>query len=560
MWVGVAHRKTARIGILCTISHPSCLNPTRLNKRKGKPVPKVSVLMPVYNTREEYLRPAIESILNQTFTDFEFIIINDGSTKEAPAQIIKSYKDKRIKYYKNSKNRGLIYTRNRLMSLATGEFIAWMDSDDISLPHRLDTQLRYFINHPDVSIVGSWVRIFPTPDKGGHQKENIGVLDVLRGWPLNNPTVMWRRADIEKYDLKYDDKFPVAEDYDFWSRAVRVLKIANVQEELLMYRRMGQNISVSRAEQMEKLDKQIKQSLLDFLTDDVRVQQDIMKLIKKNPRKKLFYKEILPNKQRNIWVLGVRLFSYKTPKQLYKKLKKVEREFPKVYSCLETVEKLISGASICRYGDGEFTVMRGGGIYYQNANPVLAKRLAEILSVQSTDKLLVAITGFQAMPSIDTPIHFWHRYWANGWAKLKSYFKRDEYYNSFVSRASVFFTVPVEKIRQIWASRDVVFVVGRGSRFVMEPRLFDNIRSHNFIYVEPQNAFNEYDKILKACAEYSKDTLFFISAGPTATVLAYDLANLGYQALDLGHLPNCYAEYLNEAPSPENTPFVNKGN
>ena len=180
--------------------------------------------------------------------------------------------------------------------------------------------------------------------------------------------------------------------------------------------------------------------------------------------------------------------------------------------------------------------------------------------MQSTDKLLVAITGFQAMPSIDTPIHFWHRYWANGWAKLKSYFKRDEYYNSFVSRASVFFTVPVEKIRQIWASRDVVFVVGRGSRFVMEPRLFDNIRSHNFIYVEPQNAFNEYDKILKACAEYSKDTLFFISAGPTATVLAYDLANLGYQALDLGHLPNCYAEYLNEAPSPEKTPFVNKGN
>lgn len=274
-------------------------------------MPKVSVLMPVYNTREDYLRSAIESILDQTFTDFEFIIINDGSTEIDPTPIVKSYKDSRIKYYKNSKNKGLVFTRNRLMALATGEFIAWMDSDDISLPHRLATQLKYFVNHPDVSIVGSWIRVFPMPDKGGHQKENIGVLDVLHGWPLNNPTVMWRRADIEKHELKYDDKFPVAEDYDFWSRAVRVLKIANVQEELLMYRRMGQNISVSRGEQMEKLDKQIKQSLLDLLTGDLYLQKEITKLIKRNPRKKIFYKEILPNKQRDIWVLGMRLFSYK---------------------------------------------------------------------------------------------------------------------------------------------------------------------------------------------------------------------------------------------------------
>lgn len=516
--------------------------------------------MPVYDTCEEYLRSAIESILNQTFTDFEFIIVNDGSKQINPAPIVRSYKDSRIKYYENSKNKGLIFTRNRLMSLATGEFVAWMDSDDVSLPHRLDTQLKYFMAHPDVSIVGSWIRVFPIPDKGGHQKENIRVLDVLRGWPLNNPTVMWRRADIEKYNLKYDDKFPVAEDYDFWSRAVRFLKIANVQEELLMYRRMGQNISVSRAEQMEKLDKQIKQSLLDFLTDDVRVQQDIMKLIKKNPRKKLFYKEILPNKQRNIWVLGVRLFSYKTPKQLYKKLKKVEREFPKVHSCRETIEKLISGASICRYGDGEYALMRGRSIYYQNANPVLAKRLAEILAVQSTDKLLVAITGFKAMPSIDTPIHFWHRYWANGWAKLKSYFKQGEYYNSFVSRALVFNAVSVEDIKRIWADREVVFVVGHGSRFVLDPRLFANVKSHRFIYVKPQNAFDEYDEILSTCKKCDKETLFFISAGPTATVLAYDLTNMGYQALDMGHLPNCYAEYLNEAPAPENTPFLTKGN
>ena len=519
-------------------------------------MPKISVLMPVYNTNEEHLRQAIESILNQTFSDFEFIIINDGSTKIDPTPIVKSYSDSRIKYYQNNGNCGLVFTRNRLMSMATGEFVAWMDSDDISMPHRFATQIKYFLENPDVSIVGSWVHVFPVPDKGGHQKENIRFLDVLRGWPINNPTVMWRRADFEKYGLLYDEKFPVAEDYDLWSRAVRYLKIANIQEELLHYRREGQNISVSRAKQMEQLDVQIKQSLLDFLTDDKCLQQEILKLIKKNPRKRLFYKEKLPNGQRNIWVLGMRLFSYNTPIQLYKKLRKIHPQFPHVYTCSETVDKLISGASICRFGDGEYIVMTGGSIYYQDSNLELAKRLAEVLATPSTDKMLIAIAGFKQMQSPDTPIDFWHRYWGTRWKKLKSYFKCDKYYNAFVSRTPVFTEVNLDTIRKIWADRDVVFVVGQGSRFVMDSRLFDNIKSYKFIYVQPQNAYDEYDKVLQSCAKCKKNTLFFISAGPTATVLAYDLAKMGYQALDMGHLPNCYAEYLNEAPSPEKTTFI----
>ena len=137
------------------------------------------------------------------------------------------------------------------------------------------------------------------------------------------------------------------------------------------------------------------------------------------------------------------------------------------------------------------------------------KRLAEVLATSSTDKMLIAIAGFKQMQSPDTPIDFWHRYWGTRWKKLKSYFKCDKYYNAFVSRTPVFTEVNLDTIRKIWADRDVVFVVGQGSRFVMDSRLFDNIKSHKFIYVQPQNAYDEYDKVLHSCAKCKKNTLFF---------------------------------------------------
>ena len=126
-------------------------------------MPKVSVLMPVYNTKEEYLREAIESILNQTFTDFEFIIINDGSTNNAE-EVIKSYKDSRIKYYRQE-NHGLIYTLNYGLSLCNGEYIARMDSDDISLPFRFEKQIEVLDKNPNIGIVGGLIKIFQDMDK-----------------------------------------------------------------------------------------------------------------------------------------------------------------------------------------------------------------------------------------------------------------------------------------------------------------------------------------------------------------------------------------------------------
>ena len=114
-------------------------------------LPLITVLMPVYNG-EKYLQQAIESILKQTFTDFEFLIINDGSTDNSE-NIILSYDDSRIRYIKNEENLRLIRTLNKGIELAKGKYIARMDCDDISLPYRFEKQLKEFQNNPHLDMV-----------------------------------------------------------------------------------------------------------------------------------------------------------------------------------------------------------------------------------------------------------------------------------------------------------------------------------------------------------------------------------------------------------------------
>ncbi len=118
-------------------------------------MPKISVLLPVYNTKEAYLRACIESILQQSYGDFELIIINDASTDEHVETVIKSYDDARIRYYKNDHNQGISETRNKLMDLARGEYLAIMDHDDISLADRFKMQALILMH---ILMLAYWVR------------------------------------------------------------------------------------------------------------------------------------------------------------------------------------------------------------------------------------------------------------------------------------------------------------------------------------------------------------------------------------------------------------------
>ena len=123
----------------------------------------VSIVLPVYNA-EKYVREAIESILNQTFTDYEFVIINDGST-DGSEKIIQSFKDKRIIYVKNEKNIGIVKTLNKGIEKAFGTYIVRMDADDVSVSDRVEKQVKFMDENPRISISGSWMKYFGSKDE-----------------------------------------------------------------------------------------------------------------------------------------------------------------------------------------------------------------------------------------------------------------------------------------------------------------------------------------------------------------------------------------------------------
>lgn len=200
--------------------------------------PRVTVLMPVYNAAL-HLREAIDSILGQTFQDFEFLILDDGSTDDSAA-IVRSYADPRIRFVQNGCNLKLTATLNRGLDLAEGEYIARMDADDISLPQRLAKQKAFLDASPNIGIVGVWAQAFGDAGfKIPHPAEPERIrAKLLFDSALVHPAVMMRRAFLDRHGLRYA---PLGhfEDYELWQRAIRLFPIANIPEYLFRYRVSG---------------------------------------------------------------------------------------------------------------------------------------------------------------------------------------------------------------------------------------------------------------------------------------------------------------------------------
>jgi glycosyltransferase involved in cell wall biosynthesis len=198
--------------------------------------PKISVLTAVYNSAE-LIRPAIESVLNQTFGDFEWVIINDA-TPDNSIEIIESYNDPRIKIYHNETNMGLAASLNKGLALCTGEYIARMDTDDVCYPNRFERQVAFMGAHPEVAIAGSWVNL--TGDWKGLWKTPVHHEEIqcklLFNSAIAHPTVMMRKNELDKFGLRYDSRLKKIQDYDLWVRASQVVKLANIPEVLLDYR------------------------------------------------------------------------------------------------------------------------------------------------------------------------------------------------------------------------------------------------------------------------------------------------------------------------------------
>ena len=201
--------------------------------------PEVSVIMSVYNG-EKYLGEAIDSILNQTFTDFEFIIVDDGSIDRS-ADIIRSYKDSRIKLIQQE-NRGASCGRNRGIQESKGEYIACMDADDISLPQRLEKQVDFLEKHPDIGIVGTWAIMMTEKGEDIYIAEipqnDLELRELLaKTSPFFHSSVVFRRTLFDSCGPYPEDfKRASVEDWILWHQFATGTKLANIGEPLFRYR------------------------------------------------------------------------------------------------------------------------------------------------------------------------------------------------------------------------------------------------------------------------------------------------------------------------------------
>lgn len=200
--------------------------------------PRVSVIMPVFNG-ERYLDEAVRSILDQTFSDFEFIIIDDGSTDRTSA-ILKSYTDVRIKVV-DQRHQGLVASLNQGLAIARGGYVARMDGDDIAFPHRLEKQVTFLRTHPGTGILGTACRLIDANGRDlGFRQWPINDLEIrwvsLLSSPFGHPTVMICRDILSRNGLKYEEAFQGVEDYGFWTRVLNYTCGWNLGEPLLRYR------------------------------------------------------------------------------------------------------------------------------------------------------------------------------------------------------------------------------------------------------------------------------------------------------------------------------------
>lgn len=205
---------------------------------------KVSVVMPFYNC-ENFIEEAVESILNQTYTNFEFIIINDSSIDKSFEKIKKYLNDKRIIYIENKEQKKIVYNLNKWIELSSWEYIVRMDWDDISFLDRIEKQVNFLEKNKDISIV--WWQVLIINEnwkKIWNMNKPLVNNDILKNYllysPFNHPSVCYRKKIIKKYN--YREEFLYLEDYDLWLRLISDWnKWANLNSQVLKYRRHGNN-------------------------------------------------------------------------------------------------------------------------------------------------------------------------------------------------------------------------------------------------------------------------------------------------------------------------------
>lgn len=232
-------------------------------------IPEISVIIPVFNAAP-FLQESIESILNQTFSDFELIILNDKSTDESLEIIKKNQsKDNRVIIIDKEQNVGPANLRNEGINAARGTFIALMDADDIALPTRFEKQIAILKNNPEIGVCGTGFTFFGSKKNKtiNHSNDHDAIkVSFLHSCNIGNPTVMFKKEVLG--DLKFDNDYVPAEDYDLWSRLLAKTHFYNIPESLLNYRQHDNNISKTKIDNVNRSVKRVKIKQLAALEVD----------------------------------------------------------------------------------------------------------------------------------------------------------------------------------------------------------------------------------------------------------------------------------------------------
>ena len=243
----------------------------------------LSIIMPAYNA-EKFISQAIQSILDQTYNNFELIIINDGSTDKTK-NIIESFDDKRIRYFENERNEGIVFSRNKGLKLAQGEYIGMLDADDIAYSKKFEEQITFLEQNKDFGMLGSWANFIDEEGVGlpGNWKlkappEMIPAIMLFKNYFLQS-AVVYRKQCINQYSFR--EGFDILEDYLVWMEIIRKHKVWNLQKYLIKYRvHSGGVTKMHQEERLEKEKKVFRLQLMELGIDATEQEIELHLLIR----------------------------------------------------------------------------------------------------------------------------------------------------------------------------------------------------------------------------------------------------------------------------------------
>lgn len=248
-------------------------------------IPIVSVIMPVFNG-EEYISRSVRSILDQSFHELELIVVSEHGTSQASIAEVDKFEDPRVVHVRNDENLGLIASLNYGVRVAKGRYIARMDSDDISLPNRLAKQVAFMDAHPEVGVLGSQVAYIDAHGKRTSRPryfwrpETVGW-DMLFNSPVPHPSAMLR-TETARMLGGYDPNARLVEDYDLWIRASHASTVMNLRDELVLIRKHGENITVTKRDEQNRAAARLARAEMERLLGRTLDEQEVFRL--RHPR------------------------------------------------------------------------------------------------------------------------------------------------------------------------------------------------------------------------------------------------------------------------------------